>query len=153
MKVELINPFIEATLNVLETTSSITTNPLEPFVKKDNIALGCVTGLIDLNGEYSASVAITFTETCILKIVSNMFGEEITKVDEDIYDAVGEISNMIAGQVSLSITEFGESLKATFKKVLSENKHQIDHIVKKPILAVPFSTDAGEFTIEVSFKD
>jgi chemotaxis protein CheX len=153
MKVELINPFIEATLNVLETTSSVTTNPLEPFVKKDNIALGCVTGLIDLNGEYSASVAITFTETCILKIVSNMFGEEITKVDEDIFDAVGEISNMIAGQVSLSITEFGESLKATFKKVLSENKHKIDHIVKKPILAVPFSTDAGEFTIEVSFKD
>lgn len=153
MKVELINPFIEATLSVLETSSSVTTEPLKPFVKKDNKARGCVTGLINLNGEYTATVAITFTEECILKIVSNMFGEELTKVDDDIFDAVGELSNMIAGQVSLSITQYGESLKATFQKVLSESKHTIDHIVQKPILAVPFSTDNGDFTIEVSFKE
>ncbi|MCP3925937.1 MAG: chemotaxis protein CheX [Desulfobacterales bacterium] len=153
MKVELINPFIVATLSVLETSSSITTNPLDPYVKKDDVALGCVTGLINLNGEYTATVAITFTDSCILKIVSNMFGEEITKVDEDIFDAVGELSNMIAGQVSLTITEFGESLKATFDKVLSDNNHKIEHIVQKPVLAVPFSTESGEFTIEVSFKE
>ncbi len=153
MKVELINPFIVATLSVLETSSSITTNPLDPYVKKDDVALGCVTGLINLNGEYTATVAITFTDSCILKIVSNMFGEEITKVDEDIFDAVGELSNMIAGQVSLTITEFGESLKATFDKVLSDTTHKIKHIVQKPVLAVPFSTESGEFTIEVSFKE
>jgi chemotaxis protein CheX len=43
---------------------------------------------------------VSFTEASILPIVSNMFGEEIKEMNEEIKDAVGEITNMISGQAS-----------------------------------------------------
>ena len=153
MKAELINPFIEATLSVLETSASVESSPLKPYIKKKTVAKGDVSGMINLTGQYNASVSISFTSECILKIVSTMFGEEITKMNEDVEDAVGELSNMIAGQVTTSISGLGDSLKAVFSKVLSDKGHSITHIVEKPILALPFDTGSGGFTIEVCFKE
>ncbi len=152
MKAELINPFIVATLSVLETSASVESSPLTPYIKKESVAKGDVSGVIDLTGQFNASVSISFTSQCILKIVSTMFGEEMTQMNEDVNDAVGELSNMIAGQVTTNISGLGESLKAVFSKVLTDEGHTITHIVEKPVLALPFETGSGSFTIEVCFK-
>ena len=44
MDVTLINPFINATINVLETMAFITVTAGKPYVKKANVAVGAVTG-------------------------------------------------------------------------------------------------------------
>src|SRR4030042_685579 len=95
--VRLINPFIEATLHVLETISSTKAAPGKPFLKKDHIARGDVSAVIGLTGEASGTISVSFTDACIMAIVSRMFGEQIKELNRDIQDAVGEISNMICG--------------------------------------------------------
>ena len=44
--------------------------------------------------------------------VTNMLGEEIEEMNEEIKDAVGEITNMISGQARKKLDEQGMSLKA-----------------------------------------
>ena len=44
MDVTLINPFINATINVLETMAFVKVTAGKPYLKKDNIAVGDVTG-------------------------------------------------------------------------------------------------------------
>lgn len=151
MDANLVNPFIEATLNVLETTASTEAKAGVPFLKRSRGALGPVTGMISLTGEFRASVALSFEGKGILAIVSKMFGEELTELNDEIKDAVGEIANMISGQVTNSIASLGDSLKATLSEVIVKDNHTIPHLDGYPVVAFPFKTETGSFTIEMCF--
>ncbi len=153
MDVKLINPFIDATISVLETMASIKARPGEPYLKKAMLAKGEVTGVIGLTGEGSGTLSVSFTETSILSVVSNMFGEEMKEVNEEIRDAVGEITNIISGQARQKLEESGRSLKAAIPTVITGKNHTITHITPYPVFAVDFSTDNGEFTIEVCIEE
>ena len=119
MDVKMINPFIEGTLHVLETISSTKAEPGKPFLKEDEKALGDVTAVIGLTGEASGTISVSFTEDCILSIVSKMFGEEMTCINGEIRDAVGEISNMISGHARQKLEVLGRTLKAAIPTVAS----------------------------------
>ncbi|MBF0117730.1 MAG: chemotaxis protein CheX [Desulfobacterales bacterium] len=152
MNAEIINPFISGTLKVLETSASVESRPLKLYIKKDQTAAGDISGLINLSGELKGTISVTFTKEAILAIVSKMFMEEMTELNNDIQDAVGEISNQISGQANVKFVEIGKSLKAALSKVYMGKNHVIDHIKSHPILAIPFKTKDGKFIIEVSFE-
>lgn len=152
MDVKLINPFINATLNVLETMAFITVNAGKPFLKKNNLARGDVTGVIGLTGAANGTISVTFHEDCILNIVSNMFGEEMTVLDGEIADAVGELTNMISGQARKELEEIGSVFKAAIPSVITGHNHSITHYTRGPTIAIPFYTESGDFTIEVCFE-
>ena len=95
MDVKLIKPFINATINVLETMAFMTVEAGKPYVKTDNVAVGDVSGVLGLTGVANGTIAVTFEERCILKVVSNMFGEDMTELNNEIADAVGELTNII----------------------------------------------------------
>ena len=97
MDVRYINPFLTGTINVLKTMAAVDPTPGKPYLKKNSLAVGDVSGIIGLTGSVAGSMALSFSEKAILKIVSNMLGEELTEVNGDIADAVGEITNMVSG--------------------------------------------------------
>jgi len=153
MDAQLINPFIKATLNVLETMAFTKPTPQKPFLKQDIKAKGDVSSIIGLSGESKGTISITFTEACILSIVSNMFGEKMTQLDEEVMDAVGEIANMISGQARQELEGRGKILYAAVPTMIKGKDHTISHKTTAPIMAVPFGTEYGDFTIEVCFEE
>lgn len=151
MDVKLINPFISATVEVLETMAFTKANVGKPYLKKEDVAAGDVSGVIGLTGERNGSVSVSFAEKCILKIVSNMLGEEYSVVNDDIKDAVGELTNMISGQARKALDGIGYSFHAAIPTVVVGKNHIISHISSGPMIAIPFDTADGPFTIEVCF--
>lgn len=153
MKVEMINPFLMASVNVLQTMAFMEVRPGKPFLKKDKKATGDVTGVIGITGDSNGSLSITFSQSCIEKIVGNMFGEEISGITDEVRDAVGEITNMISGDARRKLGETGINLTAAIPSVVSGPGHTIKHINPGPCIAIPFETDHGSFVIEVNFED
>jgi len=152
MDVKIINPFINATLNVLETMAFVKSEPEKPYLKKDNIARGDVSGVVGITGETNGTVFITFDESCILKVVSNMFGEEINELNNDVADAVGELTNMISGQARKEMAETGKVFQGGIPTVVTGKNHKLMPMTKGPKIAIPFKTDFGIFTIEVCIE-
>jgi len=64
-----------------------------------------VISLVTFTGEHSGIVAIFCTKGIALNITSNMLGVEATSVDQDTKDAMGEVANMIAGNIKNKICE------------------------------------------------
>jgi len=153
MDANLINPFIDATLNVLGTMASTRAQAGKPYIKKDKVARGDVTGVIGLTGEARGTISVSFSEKSILAIVSNMFGEEMKELNEEINDAVGELSNMISGQARKILEELGRTLHGAIPSVIMGKNHTLTHMTTSPVIAIPFSTDNGDFTIEVCIED
>ena len=152
MDVRYINPFIEATLHVLETMAFTKAEGGKPFLKQNQVAQGDVSGIIGLTGDVKGTISVSFTEKSILPIVSSMFGEEMNELNDDIKDAVGELTNMISGQARQKLAKINLNLKAAIPTVIMGKDHTISHITDQKIIAIPFHTDSGEFTIEVCLE-
>ncbi len=152
MDAKLINPFINATINVLETMAFTKCKANKPYLKKDSKAQGDITGIIGITGEANGTISVTFDELSILKIVSNMFGEEMKKLDDEIADAVGELVNMISGNARSELEALGKVFHAATPSVVAGKDHVIKHYTKGPKIAIPFETESGSFTIEVCLE-
>ena len=151
MNVDYINPFLEGTVNVLKTMAMVDPNPGKPFLKKNATSIGDISGIIGITGATEGSLAVTFSESCILHIVSNMLGEKFTAINADIVDAVGEITNMISGDARRILGEGGLSLEASIPTVIRGKGHIVEHVANSPTIVIPFDTIHGKFTVEVCF--
>jgi chemotaxis protein CheX len=152
MDVQLVNPFIDATIHVLSSLAFTDAHVGKPFLKKDNVAQGDVSGVVGLSGEARGTISVTFSRTCILKIVSKMFGEEVVEINDEVKDAVGEILNIVSGHGRQKLQGMGKTLKGGIPTIITGKNHTISHVTSKPIIAVPFSTENGDFTFEVCFE-
>jgi chemotaxis protein CheX len=152
LDVKIINPFINATLNVLETMAFVKSEAEKPYLKTNNHAKGDVSGVVGFTGETNGTVFITFDESCIVKVVSNMFGEEIHEINDDIKDAVGELTNMISGQARKELEEIGKVFQGSIPSVVTGKNHELLPMTKGHRIAIPFKTDFGSFTIEVALE-
>lgn len=153
MDVRFINPFLEGTVEVLSKMAFVTPKPGKPYLKKDSLAKGDVSGVIGITGTIRGSLALSFSASSILKIVSNMLGEEINSLNGDIRDAVGEITNMVSGAARKRIEEMGFSLSASIPTVVSGKDHTITHVLGGPSVIIPFETANGSFVVDVCMGD
>ncbi|MCX5846836.1 MAG: chemotaxis protein CheX [Deltaproteobacteria bacterium] len=153
MDVKFINPFLGGTVEVLTTMAFVNPKPGKPYLKKNNLAKGDVSGIIGITGTIRGSLALSFSTGSILKIVSNMLGEEITSINGDIRDAVGEITNMVSGAARKRIEAMGYSLAASIPTVVSGKEHSIMHVMGGPSVVIPFEMEGGSFVVDVCMGD
>ena len=152
MDVKFINPFLNGTQEVLKKMAFMDAVPGKPYLKKEEAASGDVSGIIGITGDATGSLALSFSEKCICKIVSNMLGEEHPEVTKEILDAVGELTNMVSGASRTQLEKMGMAVYAAIPTVVHGQGHTITHILKSPSLVIPFSTAAGPFFIDVCIK-
>jgi chemotaxis protein CheX len=153
MDVGLVNPFLSATAQILSQIAGIEMNAEKPILKTSPEGKGTVSGVVTLRGNHTGTGSITFSADCILQVVSKMFGEEITDVDDDVKDAVGEITNMICGTATQLYEQDGLGVKAALDQVLMGQGHAIPHLPQLPVLGVPIKSDMGDIFVELCFKE
>ena len=79
------------------------------FYQKEDMISTDVISLVSYTGEHSGIVAIFCSRSIALKITSSMLGIEVSEMDQDTKDAMGEVTNMIAGTLKNKIfVKFGE---------------------------------------------
>ena len=146
--VEIAKHFIKATVTILSTMASLEAQPGKPFPKKDMKALGDISAIIGVTGVKNGTISVSFSRESATALVEGMLGDAVEDLEQDMQDAVGEVANMISGQARASIAEAGVTLQGSTPSVVVGDDHQILHMNKAPVIAIPFSTPGGEFTIE-----
>jgi len=153
MDATLINPILEAILNVLKTMAFVDAKSGKMYLKKDRKANGDVTGIIGLMGEVTGTLSITFMESCIKGVIANMLGEEVREIDDEVRDAVGEITNMVCGDARRKLDDMGYKVASPRPTIVSGKNHVVQHLDRSsPCIAIPFETEFGDFTVEVSIR-
>lgn len=127
--------------------------PGKPFIKEDDSAIGPVSAVIQISGDVSGSMALSFTGSCIHAIVRGLLGIDADEVDQYVESAVGELTNMICGDARARLREEGISLQAGIPSVITGEKHRIEHLENGPRLVIPFETHYGRFMVEVVLSE
>lgn len=149
---EVAKPFVDATRHVLTMMAQLDPKPGKPYVKKASAAAGDVSAVVGLTGDRNGSISISFSKKCAIAVVKNMLGDDIVDIIQDAKDAVGEITNMISGQARAGLSQLGLNLSSSTPTVIFGDNHTISHITNGPVVAIPFSTDFGDFTLEFCFE-
>jgi len=152
MDVKFINPFIYGTMEVMEKMAFIKPVAGRPFAKTSDAACGDVSGIIGMTGDATGSLAMSFSESCIINIVSKMLGENHTEINREVLDAVGELTNMISGSSRKLMEKDDLKVVAAIPTIVFGRAHTIYHVIKGPSIVIPFETEAGQFVIDVCLK-
>ena len=110
------------------------------FVAKDEYETNWdISGIIGLSGEASGAVAISLKDLTAFKVTSMLTGSAHSSIDADVTDAVGEIINIIAGNVK---KHFEEELRIriSLPTIVKGKAHSIVWPSEKTrIICIPFS--------------
>ncbi len=154
MNVEFINPFLSSMLNVMSTMAQMKLIPEKPRLKKNEVAMGDVSGLIGMVGDQAnGSLSITFEGALALATMKKMVGEAPDEINEEIIDLVGEITNMVTGGAKRMLSEKGIEFDMATPIVVSGENHSIHHKAKGPIVIIPLKNELGRAYIEFSFDE
>lgn len=152
MDVKFINPFLNGTLEVMKKMAFVEPRPGKAYLKQTTVAHGDVSGIIGITGDMIGSLAISFGEGCICHLVGSMLGESFAEANREVFDGVGEITNMISGVARTHMEKEGMQVYAAIPSVVYGKNHTINHILKSPSIVIPFDTDHGSFVVDVCIK-
>lgn len=151
MDTALLQPFIDATIDTFNTMLAIEPSVREVKDVRPPFDQQQVTALIGLSGDAIGVVAISFSEDVTRKVIGNFIGEDVDEIDEDVYDAVGEIINIVAGAAKAGLGE----LKVTISlpSVMHGERFRMALPRSAQLTQVSFELpDVGTMEILVSLK-
>lgn len=147
MQVEHINPFITALTNTFQTMLSCEARRGNLAVKQDSRAAHEVSGVIGLSGKAVGTVVVSFSTQVALKAASTMLMMEFTAIDEEVVDAVGELTNMVAGAAKAELEEF--EMMVSLPNVVTGPAHEVHFPSQVSPISIAFDTDWGPISLEV----
>ncbi|PIE03644.1 MAG: chemotaxis protein CheX [Acidobacteria bacterium] len=153
MKVEYINPFIEATLKSMEMMAQISATRANLSLKEDLITTFDISSIVSLNGQIEGSIIVSMPASLACKLASNMLMEEITQIDENVQDAIGEMGNIIVGDARRTLRAMNFSVDISLPNIIMGKGHKIARKQNIPCIAIPFTTEFGSFEVNVGLKD
>jgi len=149
MDVRYINPFLTAVKDVFETMIDVSFSMGKPCLKKDGIPSHEVSSIIGISGEVTGSVVINLSEKTALQLASALLGEQLSELDEDCVDAIGEIANMVAGSAKNGFPVANTSLSVPTVVI---GKHEVNYPSSIPIISIPCETSEGKFGVDIAIK-
>ena len=109
------------------------------FVSKDEYESNWdISGIIGLSGEASGAVAISLKDVTAFQVTKILTGKDHKSFDSDVTDAVGEIINIIAGNVKKNFEE-ELRIKISLPSIVKGRNHSIVWPSEKTrIICIPF---------------
>jgi chemotaxis protein CheX len=147
MRVEYINPFIASLTHTFRTMLECEVQRGQPSLKDDKTPKYDVSGIIGLSGKAIGTVVLSLSEAVALKAASTMLMSEITSINADVVDAVGELTNVIAGGAKAQLEEYHMSV--SLPNVITGRNHEIRFPSTITPICVPFDTVWGPLSLEV----
>jgi len=147
MRVEYINPFIASVRNAFQTMLSIEAQRGTPYLRTTAESDLCVSGVIGLSGDAVGTVVLNMSQEVALGIASVLLMDQFTELTADVIDAVGELTNVIAGAAKSKLEEF--HLTVSLPNVVTGSAHMIHFPKDVTPICVPFKTVWGPMVLEV----
>jgi chemotaxis protein CheX len=151
MKVEYINPFLSAAISVFNTMLGVTLTREEPFVKNTTQPNHEVSGVIGLSGKAKGMVVLSLCREAAINATAVMTGDRPVEINADVADAVGELTNMIAGAAKAQLQHL--KMSVSLPSVVTGKAHCIEFPKNTMPICIPFDCQWGSVAVEVGIVE
>jgi chemotaxis protein CheX len=150
---DIASRLIDATIEIFTTMVMMEITAGEPIVGETHSFKSSTTGMIGLAGLYKGMLAIHVPDEVAIAITSGFLGMEVKDVNEDVLDAVGELTNMLGGSVKGILSENGRDIELSLPSTISGQRYNFQCKEKSDIFVIPFTVaDKQQFLVELQLQ-
>lgn len=151
VNVEFINPFLVSTTTVFRTMAACELSRGKPYLADTVQPTHEISGVIGLSGKAIGTVVLSLGETVALKVTEAMLGEAPAGMNGDVVDAIGELTNMIAGAAKAQMEHL--EMSVSLPSVIMGRDHRVGFPGDIQPIAIPFDSEWGPICVEVGLRE
>jgi chemotaxis protein CheX len=110
-----------------------------------------LSAMIGLGGGIRGVLAVHCPAAVAKAITSTFLGMEVNELDEDVKDAIGEIANMVAGNLKVSFAEEGVHIELAIPTSVVGESFNVCGAARAQRVIVPLKMSGDPFWIELMY--
>lgn len=153
MKVEYINPFLKASVEVLRMMAQMEFAMGKPYLKTSPFTAENMIIVVGITGEIRGQAVISMGIDMAKTIASAMMmGMPVNEMDEMAKSALSELGNMIMGNSATLLFNQGINIDITPPTLMMGENMSISS-AQMTTISVPLNSDQGSITFDISVKE
>lgn len=113
----------------------------------------CLTAMVGMAGIYNGLVSVHIPWPLAISFTSLMLGMEVTEIDDDVNDAMGEIANMVAGSFKQHLSKGGSDIQLSTPSVVNGGDYVVSSGNNLENITLKFATDEEWFMVSLSIEE
>ncbi len=152
MRVEYINPFVEAAFNVMKEVLQADVRRGELYLKSTSMPVMGVAAIVGLAGDVEGRVLFDMDKKTALALASTMNGEDLLVMDDLVKATITELANMITAQAVTKLHELGFAFDLTPPAIFTGDNMEVSNQDVEALI-VPMETPQGKVEINVAIRE
>lgn len=149
--IDYINPVIAGLENVFGTMLNSKVERVGLGLMENNQALYPVSCIIGVSGKGVGTIVLSMERSVAMKAAGAMLMmEDIAEVDNDVLDAVGEITNMVCGDAKAKLAQY--HLSISLPNILCGEGCWLHFPQKAHPISIPFKCKWGLLALQIGFS-
>ena len=150
---EIRDKVVESTLEIFSSMVMMEISPSDEPITEHSVHMESITGLIGLAGTYKGVLAIHMPNKVALAVTSSFLGMDVEEINADVEDAIGELANMLGGNVKTILSEKGRDISLSLPSTISGREYNFQlasESAERTVIC--FEADAGRFHVELQLE-
>lgn len=153
MRIEYINPFIEASFDIIKELFGSNVQRGQLYLKKLGESLKGVAVIIGVVGNVRGRIVFDLSKETALKLASHLNNENFTEFNSLAQSTIAEIANMITGRAVTKLEKERLNFSFTPPAIITGNDLTFYDIGDLEALIIPIETNYGVIEINIAFKE
>ena len=150
MKAEHVNPFIISVCKIMKDMCMLDLKFGKPTLSKGSYAEDASIIKLGLVGSLEGQVLLNIEKPTVLEIVSKMMMAPVSEIDALGQSAISELGNMIAGNAATVFANNGIAIDITPPTYVVGGDFELG---VPAVFSIPFTSEAGNLTVDVYIKE
>ncbi|MBA3005225.1 MAG: chemotaxis protein CheX [Proteobacteria bacterium] len=143
---------IETTIEIFTTMVMMDISVAGPPLQASGALTDSITGMIGLAGTHKGVLAIHIPNPVAIAITSSFLGMDVDEINDDVRDAVGELANMLGGNVKTILSQKGRDIDLSLPSTISGHEYGFKATTNVDLVILPFKTEKGDFVVELQLE-
>lgn len=113
----------------------------------------CLTAMVGLAGTYNGLVSVHLPWPLAIRFTSLMLGMEVSEIDADVNDAMGEVANMIAGSFKQHLSKGGSDIHLSTPSVVNGSDYMVSSGSSIENITLKFASNEDWFIVSLSIEE
>jgi chemotaxis protein CheX len=147
MQPELFSPFTNSIQQTFQTMLGCSLHALKIQPANAGPVFHEVTGVMSFSGRAEGSMVLSLSRSVALRAASTLLMVESDEINDDVVDAVGEITNMISGAAKAQLEQY--EMRIGLPNVVCGAGHSVKFPSSVVPMCLPFESEWGLLSLTV----
>jgi chemotaxis protein CheX len=148
---DLGHEIIAATQDVFSTMLMLDIDGQDISARRKKEIQSNITSMIGLGGGIRGMLAVHCPAIVAKSITGLFLGMEVEELDDDVKDAIGEIANMVAGNLKIAFADAGVGVELAIPTSVIGESFRVTGIAGATRHNISFQLERGSFVVELLY--